>query len=93
MHHKNMHKENWYPIKIIPFFETFARINIFNVIQKYMQVDKSIFSEVIVSAILSRKVYMYMCPIPNGFRGRVISLFFFLPRCSHTWELAPAFGA
>jgi hypothetical protein len=28
---------------------------------------------VVVSAILSRKVYMYMCPIPNGFRDRAIS--------------------
>jgi hypothetical protein len=26
-----------------------------------------------VSVILSKKVYMYMCPIPNGFRGRAIS--------------------
>jgi hypothetical protein len=22
-----------------------------------------------------QKVYMYMCPIPNGFRGRAISLY------------------
>jgi hypothetical protein len=29
---------------------------------------RSIFWEVIVSVILSRKVYIYMCPIPNGFR-------------------------
>jgi hypothetical protein len=36
----------------------------------YIQVvpgGKSIFWEVIVSAILSKKLYMYMCPIPNGF--------------------------
>jgi hypothetical protein len=26
--------------------------------------------EVTVSVILSKKVYMYMCPIPNGFRDR-----------------------
>jgi hypothetical protein len=25
--------------------------------------------------ILSKKVYMYMCPIPNGFRDRAISLY------------------
>jgi hypothetical protein len=25
--------------------------------------------------ILSKKVYMYMCPIPNGFQDRVISLY------------------
>jgi hypothetical protein len=30
---------------------------------------------VIVSAILSKEVYMYMCPIPNGFRDRAISLY------------------
>jgi hypothetical protein len=24
---------------------------------------------------------------------KLIKNFFFLPRCSHTWELAPAFGA
>jgi hypothetical protein len=31
--------------------------------------------EVIVSAILSEKVYIYMCPIPNGLRDRVIALY------------------
>jgi hypothetical protein len=31
------------------------------------------FGEVTVSVILSKKVYMYMCPILNGFRDRVIS--------------------
>jgi hypothetical protein len=39
------------------------------------QEESSIFWEVVVSAILSKtKLYMYMCPIPNGFRDRVISL-------------------
>jgi hypothetical protein len=37
--------------------------------------ESSIFWEVIVSVILSKKVYMYMCPIPNGFRDRAISLY------------------
>jgi hypothetical protein len=37
--------------------------------------ERSIFWEVTVSAILSKKVYMYMCPIPNGFRDRAISLY------------------
>jgi hypothetical protein len=32
------------------------------------QKERSVFREVIVSVILSKKVYMYMCPIPNGFR-------------------------
>jgi hypothetical protein len=38
--------------------------------------EKSISCEVIVSVILSKKkVYMYMCPIPNGFRDRAIPLY------------------
>jgi hypothetical protein len=39
------------------------------------QKEVSIFWEVIVSAILSKKFYMYMCPIPKGFRDRAISLY------------------
>jgi hypothetical protein len=39
------------------------------------QEERSIFWEVIVSVILSKKVYMYMCPIPNGFRDRAILLY------------------
>jgi hypothetical protein len=39
------------------------------------QEETSIFWEVTVSVILSKKVYMYMCPIPNGFRDRTISLY------------------
>jgi hypothetical protein len=35
----------------------------------------SVFWEVIVSVILSKKVYMYMCPILNGFRDGAISLY------------------
>jgi hypothetical protein len=40
------------------------------------QEERSILGEDIVSVILSKKVYtsMYMCPIPNGFRDRAISL-------------------
>jgi hypothetical protein len=39
------------------------------------QDERSIFWELVVSVILSKKVYMYMCPIPNGFRDRAISLY------------------
>jgi hypothetical protein len=39
------------------------------------QEERSIFREVIVSAILSKRVYMYMCPIPNSFRDRAVSLY------------------
>jgi len=35
----------------------------------------SIFWEVTASVILSKKVCTYMCPIPNGFRNRAISLY------------------
>ena len=34
----------------------------------------SIFWEVILSVILSKKVYMNMCPIRNGFQDKGISL-------------------
>jgi hypothetical protein len=33
------------------------------------------FWEVTVSVIPSKKVYMYICPISNGFRDRAISLY------------------
>jgi hypothetical protein len=39
------------------------------------QEGRSIFWEVIVSVILSKKVYMYMCPIPNRVRGGAVSLY------------------
>jgi hypothetical protein len=38
------------------------------------QEERSTFWEVIVSVILSKNVYMYMCPIPSGFRDTAISL-------------------
>jgi hypothetical protein len=39
------------------------------------QVERSIFWEVKISVILSKKLYMYIFPIPNGFRGSAISLY------------------
>jgi hypothetical protein len=39
------------------------------------QEEKSVLWEVTVSVILSKKVYMYMCPIPDGFRDTVVSLY------------------
>jgi hypothetical protein len=41
-------------------------------IYRVSQKERSIFWEVIVSVILNKKLYMNMCPIPNGFRDRVI---------------------
>jgi hypothetical protein len=37
--------------------------------------ERSMFWKVTVSVILNKKVYMYMCPILNGFRERAISLY------------------
>ena len=42
------------------------------IIYRVSQEEKSIFWEVIVSVILSKNIYMSMCPIPNGFRDRAI---------------------
>jgi hypothetical protein len=39
------------------------------------QKERQIFWEVIVSVFISKKLYIYMCPIPNGFRDRAISLY------------------
>jgi hypothetical protein len=36
--------------------------------------ERSVFWEVIVSVVLSRKLYVYMCPIPNDFKDRAIPL-------------------
>jgi hypothetical protein len=44
-------------------------------IYRASQEERSIFWEVMVSGILSKKVYMYVCPIPNGFRDRAISMY------------------
>ena len=43
-----------------------------NEIYRVSQEERSLFWEVIVSVILSKNVYMNMCPIPNGFRDRAI---------------------
>jgi len=39
------------------------------------QEERSIFWEVIVSVILSKNVYMNICPILNGFRDRAILMY------------------
>jgi hypothetical protein len=40
------------------------------------QEERSIFWEVILSVILSKtEMYMYMCPIPNGYPDKAISLY------------------
>jgi hypothetical protein len=37
--------------------------------------ERSVLREVIASVALNREVYMYVCPIPNGFRDTAISLY------------------
>jgi hypothetical protein len=44
-------------------------------VYRMSQKEKSVFCEVIVSVILGKKLCMYMCPIPNGFRDTAISLY------------------
>jgi hypothetical protein len=44
-------------------------------IYKVSQEERSIFWVVIVLAILSKKLYMHMCPIPNSLQNRAISLY------------------
>jgi hypothetical protein len=44
-------------------------------IYSVFQEERLIFWEVIVSVILSKKVYMYICSIMNGFRDRAISYY------------------
>ena len=41
-------------------------------VYRMSQEERSIFWKVIVSIILSRKLYMNICPIPNGFRDGAI---------------------
>ena len=43
------------------------------ILYKVSQEEMSIIWEVIASVILSKKVYMYKCPIPNNFWDRAIS--------------------
>ena len=50
-------------------------IYIYIYIHRMSKEERSIFWEIIVSVILSKKLYMNMCPIPNGFRDRAIWLY------------------
>jgi hypothetical protein len=44
-------------------------------IYRVLQEKRSAFWEIIVSVILSKKVYVYICPIPNSFRDSAILLY------------------
>jgi hypothetical protein len=49
--------------------------NLFSLIYRMSQEERSIFWEIIVLVILWKKVCMYMCHIPNRFQDRAISLY------------------
>jgi hypothetical protein len=38
------------------------------------QDERSVFWKVVISVILSKKLYTYMCSIPNGFRDRAMDV-------------------
>jgi len=48
---------------------------ILDCIYRVSQEEMSILWEVIISVILSKQKYMYMCPIPSDFRGRAIWMY------------------
>jgi hypothetical protein len=50
------------------------RLRVSSSLDRMFQEERSILWEVIVSVILSKKVYVYMCPIPNGFRDRAMNV-------------------
>ena len=50
-------------------------VGIYIYIYRVSQEEMSIFWKIIVSVILNKRVYMYMCPIPNVFQERAISLY------------------
>ena len=58
------------------FFSTYGSVfSLMRAIYRVSQEERSIFWEVIISVILSKNVYMNMCPIPNGFRDRAIWMY------------------
>jgi hypothetical protein len=67
------HESRGLPLSQPARFQYFA--NCYVCIYTGSQEERSIFWEVIVSVIVSIEVYVYMCPIPNGFRDRAISLY------------------
>jgi hypothetical protein len=46
------------------------------IVHEVSKEGRSIFWEIIVSVILSKNMYMYMCPVPNGSRDRATSYVF-----------------
>jgi hypothetical protein len=58
-----------------PFKNIFTDRPSIEAVYRVFQEERSIFLEVIVPVILSKKLYMYMCPIPISFWDTAISLY------------------
>jgi hypothetical protein len=68
--------------KVTPYFlgpsnreSQSAVVHISVSLYRMSQEERSIFWELIISAVLSKIVHMCMCPIPNSFRGTAILLY------------------
>ena len=84
IHHKLAYLQTYHKLPILQIYNELPALQIYQlpVLQIYqtlpvLQIQgipggRSIFWEVIVSVILSKNVYMNMCPVPNGFRDRAI---------------------
>jgi hypothetical protein len=61
----------------VPIIHLTLSPSIRHALYRVFQEETSLFCEVIVSVILSKKVFMYVytCPIPNGYRDRAISVY------------------
>jgi hypothetical protein len=57
---------------IYTYSAIYGQVNVLVSVYRVSQEERTIFWEVIVSVILSKKRLMNMCPIPNGFRDRAI---------------------
>jgi hypothetical protein len=72
------HSNSWFQVPRNPWpyfkFRSLQTLATTDIHRMFLE-ERSIFWEVIVSAILSQKIYMYMCPTLKGFRDRAISLY------------------
>jgi hypothetical protein len=58
-----------------PFWRNMLGSRLKSILYSVFQEERSGFWEVIVSVILSKYIFMYMCPFPNSFRDRAVSLY------------------
>jgi hypothetical protein len=64
-----VHESYWHWTSDGILYQCVPRVAVYTVFQE----ELPMFWEIIVSVILNKKVYMYMCVIPNDFRGFGIS--------------------